>query len=218
MSDYWDNYTEYDAIAAEMKDALRGSVKDEIKKHIETVETENRDLKDKLKGLDLLEREAAQSKAKYDREFANAKRDAVQSARKEKLASLLTALDERLYTVEHKHTKREKCDQCDDNRRLHYITPKGKKAYESCECDATDWHWEAEEIAAHEVASRDGSLTIWWAAVSRWKDSDALNPKVLKRAEGVPIEKLTASPTEYSYNDLLVAQKVAHVANGKLDE
>lgn len=218
MSDYWDDYSEYDAIAAEMKDALRVSVKDEIKKRIEMLATENKELKTKLKDLDQLEREAIQSKAKYDREFANAKRDAAQAARKEKLASLLTALDERLYTVEHKSTKREKCDQCDDTRRIYYLTPKGKKAYESCECDATDWRWEAEEIAAHEVSSRDGGFTIWWAAVSKWNDADALNPRVLKRAEGVPIEKLASSPTGYSYKDRASAQYIADVANREVDE
>jgi regulator of replication initiation timing len=213
MNDYWDDDSQYDQVADELKQAFRESVKDEIKNRIKKLVTENRELKVKLEGLDRLELEAAQSKAKYDREYSSAKREAQQAARKEKLADLLTALDERLYSVEIKYVKNEKCAKCDENRRLHYVTPRGKPALEACECSGSTRLWEATEVAAHEVSSRDGKLLIWWAAVSRWADSDSLNAKVLKRSEGVPAEKLAANPNAYSYKDRASAQATADAAN-----
>lgn len=214
MSDYWESESEYDAMAEDLKNALRKSVKDEITKRIEKLETENLELKGKLSNLSELEREALRAKAKYERESSAAKSEALGQVRKEKLVDLLAAIDERLFTVERIGHVREKCDRCDDGRRLHYVTPRGKEAYESCDCAQRDYRWEPVEAAAHEVSRRDGALLIWWLPVTRWADSDALRSKVLESAANAPAEKLRANPSDYSFKDLASAQAAADAANG----
>lgn len=213
MSEYWDDYAGYDEAAETLKEALRAGVKDEIKEQIKSLSSENRELKNKLKNLDKLMLEAEQSRLAYEREYATAKRTAVQDVRKEKLAELLNALDERLYTVERIYVSREKCDRCDDQRRIYYTTPMGRETYEACECSSSDSHWEAVSVAAHEVSRRDGKLVLWWCAVDGWRDSDTLNPKVLKPSGGVDIAVLTESPSSYSFRTLESAQAVADARN-----
>lgn len=215
MSDYWGDYAEYDAVAEELKESLRNSVKEEIKTRIEKLETENRELNGKLKSLSDLEREAARAKAKYENAFSTAKYDATREARKEKLSELLGAVDERLYTVEHAPVKREKCDRCNASRQIAYKTPLGNDAVERCDCAITDYRWTVEAIAAHEVSRRNGQLVIWWVAESRWNDSDTINPRVLKPAEGAPPEDLLLRPGGYSFKDEASAQAAADASNAR---
>ena len=212
-NEYWENYGEYDSAMNELKDALRASVKDEVKKRIENLELENRTLKVKLQGLDKLELEAAQAKSKYEREFSEARRVAERTVRKEELGKLLQALDERLYTVERLYVKRDKCELCDDDRRLKYTTPSGREAYEMCECAANDSSWEVQEVVAHEVSRRDGKLMVWWRSLRSWGEDDQISPRVLKPSEGVEVSMMQTRPMEYSFRDLASAQVVADALN-----
>lgn len=219
MSDYWDNEEGYDEVAAELKQTLRDAVTLEVKNTIETLQTQNRELKSKLENLDRLEREAIQAKSAAEREGAAARRDAEQVVRKEKLFELLAAIDERLYTVERVYVDREKCDRCDDERHLRYTTPRGNSTYESCKCADKDWSWQPVEAVAHEVARRNGKLVLWWKSVSRYldRDSDYMNgPSVSKRAEGVPTETVAKSPSEFAFKDMAAAQAAADLANEKV--
>jgi hypothetical protein len=213
MSDYWDDDSAYDTMAGELKMALQQSVKVDIKALIAKLEAENSELRNKLVNLTELERAATIAKATYDREFSMARREALQAVRREKLVDVLSALDERLYTVDAKYEQGEKCEKCDVDRKLRYKTPRGNDTYEMCECSNTERRVFVAEVAAHEVASRDGQLVIWWAAVSRWKDSDSLNARVLRRAESVTFEQRVASPGEFSYKDTASAQLVADAVN-----
>jgi Skp family chaperone for outer membrane proteins len=215
MSDYWGDYAEYDAVAEELKESLRNSVKEEITKRIESLETENRELKGKLEGLSALEREAERAKAEYERAFSTAKYEATREARKEKLSELLGAIDERLYTVEQEQVKRDKCERCNTSRQIAYKTPLGNDAVERCVCANFDYRWKVEAIAAHEVSRRNGQLVIWWASESRWKDSDTINPRVLKPAEGAEAEDLLKYPSGYSFKDEASAQAAADASNGR---
>lgn len=216
MIDYWDNEEAYDEVAAALKQSLRDAVKLEVKTQIEKLTTENQELKGKLTNLTQLEREATAAKAAAVRESDAARRDAVQTVRKEKLFELLAAIDERLYTVERVSTPREKCDQCDDERHLPYTTPRGRLTYESCECSSRLSRWEPVEAVAHEVSRRNGELTLWWVSVSVHlsRDIDYLSgPRSYKRAEGVAAETVAASPTEFSFKDIAAAQAAADMAN-----
>lgn len=218
MNDYWDNDEPYDEVAAELKAALHDSVRTEIKKRIEKLETENRELKEKLKGLDTLEREAVQAKARFDREYATAKYQAASEFRKEKLVELLAVIDERLYTVERVYLKREKCDLCNDNRQILYKTPRGREQAEMCVCATNDPRWQAVEVVAHEVSRRSGKLMLWWVPVNRYEDADWVgSPKHLKRAESATATEHAEDPTAFSFKDMASAQAVADAANKKVD-
>ena len=221
MSDYWDNEQEYDDVAAELKQTLRDAVTLEVKNTIEMLQTQNQELRGKLANLEQLEREAVQAKVAADREGAAARHDAVQVVRKEKLFELLAAIDERLYTLERVYVGREKCDRCDDERRLPYTTPLGRSAYDSCECATKDPSWQPVEVVAHEVARRNGKLVLWWKTVSMHLDRDSdyiSSPRVYQRAAGVSAETVAESPSEFSFMDMDAAQVAADMANAKAAE
>ena len=221
MNEFWDETTEYDEVAEGLKDTLRAAVRSEITNQIEMLQTQNRELKDKLKDLETLEREAVQAKARFESEYNTAKYQAGQDVRKLALAELLAVIDEQLFTVEMDHVKRPKCDWCDDERLLRYTTPRGRKTSESCECAGSVSVWRVEEVAAHEVSRNTrsgGKFNVWWAAVSRWRDADCLNPRWLVSAEGVDASKVAKNPSNYSYKDRATAQAAADAANAPVAE
>jgi hypothetical protein len=216
MNEFWDETTEYDEVAEELKETLRSAVKKEITAKIDMLTIQNRELKDKLKGLDTLEREAAQAKARFDSEYNTAKYQAGQDVRKLALAELLAVIDERLFTVEMEPIKRPKCDRCDEARLLAYTTPRGRETCESCECAEPARVWKVEEVAAHEVSrnTRSGrKFNVWWAAVSKWRDEDCLNPRWLVSADGVAASEVAKNPSKYSFKDRAAAQAAADAAN-----
>jgi len=218
MNEFWDDTTEYDEVAEELKGTLRAAVKTEITNKIEMLTNQNRELKEKLKGLDTLEREAVQAKARFDREYATAKYQAASEFRKEKLVELLAVIDERLYTVERVYLKREKCDLCNDNRQILYKTPSGREQAEMCVCATNDPRWQAVEVVAHEVSCRSGKLMLWWVPVNRYEDADWVgSPKHLKRAESATATEHAEDPTAFSFKDMASAQAVSDAANKKVD-
>ena len=214
--EYWGEFSEYDSVAESLKDSLRGSVREEIAGRIERLTGENAALKGRLRGLDAAEREAAQAKAKYEREFSGAKSEAVRAVRKEELGKLLDAIDERLYRVERVYTERPKCDLCDERRQIAYKTPRGRDVTESCVCSETDMRWEATEVVAHEVSRRDGALMVWWVSTRSWGDDDQLSPTVLKRAADSPVTDVLKQPGNYSFSDRASAQALAEKLNASL--
>ena len=134
MSEYWDNYEPFDQEIESLKDTLRDSVNEETKALIASLRTDNADLKARLSNLDNLTREAERAKWEAEQAKTNAANDAKNEARKMRLDELLAALDEHLYRVTQVGVERPKCDKCDEDRKLHYVTPRGRKSTEWCEC------------------------------------------------------------------------------------
>lgn len=216
MDSYFEDYSAYDEVAESLKEALRESVTAEITARLNKLTAENIELRDKVKNLKQLETEVSLAKANYERETASARRDALSIIRKEKLSELLSAIDEHLYTVETKQVPRDKCDRCNEDRRIPYKTPLGKDELELCDCAYQDSVWFVDEAIAHEVSRQNGELRVFWHAVSKRYDHDyIISPRWLKPAGGVDPEEIMKSPREYSFKDIASAQAVADLLNTK---
>jgi len=213
MSDYWDNEDEYDDVAAELKQTLRDAVTLEVKNTIQMLQTQNRELKSKLENLEKLEGEAIQAKHAANREGAAARRDAERVVRKEKLGEILAAIDERLHLIEREYLQQEKCDHCNDNRRIPYTLPSGRESSETCACAANHTKWVLSEAVAHEVAIRGEKISVWWVSGRRWGENDELYAKTMKRSLGVSLAELCADPTNYAYADAAAGQVVVDALN-----
>lgn len=135
--DYWAEPSEFEQQIEEFKDALRKSVRDEIKEKIASLEKQLAELEefknDKQKIVQEYEAKIKEVKREADTQIRIAK----ESEEKLKKARLHQLLGDYLivgWKVGYSAEYGKKCDMCDDDRRIHFTSPQGKKYSEDCQC------------------------------------------------------------------------------------
>ena len=134
MSDYCDEPyyepTAADEIFFEAREKLIKSLKDSVKQHIENIENENQKLKDKNKKLSAQVREIESRETKLELE----KKNLESTVRRERLSVLLKQLKVERFMVETKTMYIKKCNKCNEERYIEFLSPLGKKQKERCDC------------------------------------------------------------------------------------
>ncbi|WP_426940276.1 hypothetical protein [Pseudarthrobacter sp. S6] len=215
MSDYYDDLSPFDEEVEGFKAALRESVKQEVQEELKTLRESNTEMSAKLAGLHKLEREAEMARRGYEVKLHQAEATARRTVEKEGLRKLLAILKEPRFKVTIAWDALPKCDRCAEDRKLHYTTPRGRKAEEACECSAKTRRYTAEEVLVHEVAKRNGKILAWYSDAGRYfGDDDSFgSPTVLKSAENVALAEMVKDPHSYGFTTLEDAQKLAVALN-----
>lgn len=147
--DYFNEPSEFEMQVEEFKDSLRNSVKDEIKDRIAFLEKELADTKEfrdeKYKFIQEYENKIREMRD----EVKTIKRAAEESEEKWKKARLHQLLGEYLtigYKADYKWEYGEKCDKCDDDRKIHFISPQGNEHKEDCKCAVRYYKYFPKEV------------------------------------------------------------------------
>ena len=155
--DIWLDTSEFDQQIEEFKNALRDSVKEEIKDEIATLKAELATLKEFRDDRHKLIREYEAKIREAERKLADVKRVAKESEEKWKKARLHQLLGDYLtigwkagYTWEYG----EKCDKCNDNRRISFTSPQGKEYTEECNCAKRYYHYFPKEATLSKMYVR----------------------------------------------------------------
>lgn len=131
--DYWDEPSEFEKQVEEFKTSLRNAVKAEIKEKIDSLEKELEELKTFRDERDEFVKECNAKIAEAKREA----REAKETEEKWKEARLHKILGDYLtfgWKVDDAYEYGEKCEKCDDNRKIHFTSPQGKQYEEDCQC------------------------------------------------------------------------------------
>ena len=82
--------------------------------------------------------------AEFERQYANKRYEldkkiqeaetAVRNAKRMRLKELIADYPSSAYTIEIEYIKQPKCDRCNKNRMIPYVSPRGKTMYEACTC------------------------------------------------------------------------------------
>lgn len=140
-----------DAFKKEMLDA----VKSEYKNKMDQLEKENKELQGVKADFDAIKL----SYKKAERELERKKYDLLSEVRKERLSQLMGDMVVVAYGVDYDNVELPKCDKCDENRRLNYITPLGNSAYESCDCSKKYTVYKPEEAILYELKLRNSEIS-----------------------------------------------------------
>ena len=212
---YYGDTTPFDEEVESLKDHLRKAVKEETQKELAKLRTENAEMAGRLKILGTLERAAQAAKRQYEQKLHNSKVEAHRIVQQEGMRKLVELLAEPRYVVTMAWDPQPKCGNCDKDRKLHYTTPRGKEAFEMCECAAKTQRWTVQETLVHEVARRNREVLAWYHPVSRHFDDDSIgSPTVLQSAEGVALEELVKNPRDYGFTTEAAAAVLATALNG----
>jgi hypothetical protein len=161
--DYFNEPNEFEIQVEEFKDSLRNAVKDEIKDRIAFLEKELEDTK-----------EFRDEKYKFIQEYENKiremrdevkaiKRAAKESEEKWKKARLHQLLGDYLvvgWKVGYKWEHGEKCDKCDENRRIHFVSPQGKEYEEDCKCAVRYYRYFPQEATLSKIYVRKKNFRL----------------------------------------------------------
>lgn len=217
FDDYFEEPGAFDQEVESFKQSLRDSVKQEITEKIEKLTAENKAKDEKLANLTALELAAEQKRIEYERKMGSAEREALDMVRKDGLRKLLDVLAEPRYRIDMERKSQPKCNKCNGDRKLEYTTPRGRVAYEACECAATTLVWVVQEQLVHEITKRNGELVVWYTSTARHYNRDNLDSissgTVLRSPVGASDKDLMGSPREYGFADKDDAQCVADALN-----
>lgn len=129
--DFFDEPSEFEMQIEEFKDGLRKAVKQEYLSKIERLEKQLSELQNIKENWDSKLAELEEAK----RETEKAKSEAMREARKLRLSELFADNFLTAWGIAHEWVySSEKCDKCDDNGYIHFLSPQGNEMKEFCRC------------------------------------------------------------------------------------
>lgn len=129
----WDDYYEPSDLEIAMEDfkqSIIENVRQELKDKIARLEKENSELLEVKKNWASIQKEYKDSIHDLHVKMENAEREAKRLKAKEIINSISTTG----YRVHYEYVKPPKCDKCDENRYVHFISPLGREMKEPCKC------------------------------------------------------------------------------------
>jgi hypothetical protein len=129
--DYYGEPSKFEQQIEEFKDSLFNAVKQEHKDKMDQLIKENQELQEVKKNWKAVESEY---KSKI-RELENEKSKLELNAKRMRLDELFEGeFNTILYSPDDIFVYASKCDKCDDNRKVKFLSPSGKEMEEDCEC------------------------------------------------------------------------------------
>ena len=158
----FDDTSEFERLMDDFKKSLLQSVKKQFLDEMERLRRENENLQKVKLELNKIKKEYEQKKWQLEIERGNLE----QKIRRERIAELFRGVQVVMYRADYEYVERQKCNKCDENRKIHFKTPLGRDMYELCECANKDIRYIPVQYIANSFEYRDScnkdKLNIWY--------------------------------------------------------
>lgn len=139
-----------------MKDALLESIKtdmDNLKYMNNKLIDENKTLRDKELEVRQKERELESKKSTLERDV-----------KRERLSKLMADFQVVMYRTDYNSELLPKCDKCNNDRKIEFLSPTKKLTYEDCECKKYKKFYQPQEYicTSFKVSRDDGCMWMWY--------------------------------------------------------
>jgi len=169
-----------------MKDVLLRSIKQDI----EGIKSENERLKEKNEKLQELVYGIQQRENSLEIEKSQFQR----KLRRERLSELMGDFEVLMYQADGGSVKIPKCGNCNENRKIEFISPLGRKTNEPCTCDVSKVVYSVKKSRCCEFRiDSDGNSMLMWYKIKEDRNSELAR---YAYKEGTTFEELETS----SYN------------------
>jgi hypothetical protein len=131
------DYEEYheptiaDEIMGEASEKLKEALKESVKAYYDSIIKENEDLKAKNAELEKFVDEIDAIRLNISRERS----ELASNVKRMRLSELMKDFEVELYRVDYEYILKEKCEACNDNRKVAFLSPSGKELFEPCSCN-----------------------------------------------------------------------------------
>lgn len=156
--DYYNEPNEFEEQIEEFKNSLYDCVKQEHKDKMDRLIKENNALKEVKKNFNKIELEYEKKTRELVVKIQTAERD----AKRLRLNDLMQELKQPLWKPHTIMVYGEKCDKCDDNRKIHFISPSGKDMIEDCDCAKMFAKYVPIKCELYEFRQNNNSITKWY--------------------------------------------------------
>lgn len=128
--DFYEGPSYFDEQIDEFKESLRKEVKKEILNEIEKLKKENQELQDVKNNFNQIKLDYEQKKEEFNKKES----DMMRELARKKVEELTTIADLKpeVYWIDSKLCYPPKCNKCDENRQIHFLSPSGKDCTEAC--------------------------------------------------------------------------------------
>lgn len=150
---YDEEYDYFDSTITDLKEQLKKEVKQEIQDKIKTLEKENAELKDVKENWEEIKREYENKINQIERE----KQDVLDNAKTRIYNATLKELFDnceyfsKIYKVDTKYIPQEKCNKCDEDRKLTIKDCYEREHKVSCKCSVSKCIYVATENTATQI-------------------------------------------------------------------
>jgi hypothetical protein len=158
--DFYEDFSEFDQQVDEFKKSLMTSVKKEFLDKMSAIEKENQELQEVKRNWEKLKKEYLEKEYVLKEERSKAKME----ARQERLSELMEEQKIVLYKAESTYLNRTKCNKCDDNRKINYVSPQGRQVSEYCDCHSPHIHYNPQKYSWYEfkLDDWDHQFRVWY--------------------------------------------------------
>lgn len=204
---------EFETIIGHLREQLRASVRAEIIDELERLRSENAALRTKVEHLDFLEEAAKSSRLVYEEARRNALRTAQHELRRAKANNLLKLLATPKYRVVPTYPQGPKCDRCNENRCLEFVSPRGNTMEERCQCSETTRVYAVEEVRVVSIDHSQSDISIWYKEAE--PSSHGVESTLVTLRRGDDVKNIRGDYHRYGFLEAGAAQEFADVLNSR---
>lgn len=159
QEDFYNEPSEFDQQIDEFKSNLLKAVKEEYINEMEQLRKENAELQEVKKNFKQIQQDYDNKK----RDLEIERNDLNRKVRRERLSDLFKDHQVILYKAYSSRVLPQKCDKCDDYRRVEYTSPLGRKTKEDCLCKEGKVVYNPQEFIRYEFRlNRDKNSIVAW--------------------------------------------------------
>lgn len=194
--EFYNEPNEFEKQINEFKECLLKSVKQEYLSEMEQLKKENKELQVVKENLNTIKKEYKEKSRRLDRERHNMEMD----LKRKRLSELMKDSEVILYKVCASRLELEKCSQCNENRKVEYITPLGNKAYEDCSCSIRKTVYIPREYIRYSFALVNTGGQQYVSAYYRKRESD--RDEYFTYDDSVRVENIYSLEMEFDQLDI----------------
>lgn len=131
---YYEELSEFEEKCLELVQMIKDNAAEELKTELEQLREENTKMKDIVDNYNQKVEELEIEKKKYYWNEKALRSEIEKEVKKMRLGNLLKDFQTTFYTVRNVSKSKPKCDKCDKDGYIHYLSPRGREQKEKCQC------------------------------------------------------------------------------------
>lgn len=131
---YYEEPSEFEEKCLELVEMIKDNATQELKAELEQLREENAKMKDIVDNYNQKVEELELEKKKYHWNEKALRSEIEKEVKNIRLGNLLKDFQSTLYAVRNVGKSKPKCDKCDKDGYIHYLSPRGREQIEKCEC------------------------------------------------------------------------------------
>lgn len=166
--EFYEEPSEFEQQIDEFKTSIVNSIKEGFKTEMEQLRKENAELQVVKKDMEKIRNDFRRKEIQFESD----RKDMEQAVRRERLSVLMKNFEVLMFRADYKNIMPPKCDNCNENRRIPFITPLGRQSEEDCNCKFTTKTYFPAEYIASSFRIGDNNEMLMWYKMNPERDYD----------------------------------------------